>query len=201
MDNLVFEKISSSIDVRGVIQVGSNIGQEISLFRKYTNNIICFEPIPEIYSILKSRNPDLNCYNIGLGEKSETKEMFISSNNGESSSFLKPLNHTKSFSHINFNQKKILEIKRFDELGIDISNFNVLVSDTQGFEIQVMKGFGNLLMELDFIYVEYIENELYENDSNLKSITDYVQSFGFETEMIIPEIKGVFGNVLYKKIK
>ena len=138
---------------------------------------------------------------MGLGEKSETKEMFISSNNGESSSFLKPLNHTKSFSHINFNQKKNLEIKRFDELGIDISNFNVLVSDTQGFEIQVMKGFGNLLMELDFIYVEYIENELYENDSNLKSITDYVQSFGFETEMIIPEIKGVFGNVLYKKIK
>jgi FkbM family methyltransferase len=201
MDSIVFEKISSLVDIKGVIQVGSNIGQEISLFRQYTNNIICFEPIPEIYSILKSRNPDLACYNIGLGEISEIKEMFISSNNGESSSFLKPLNHTKSFSHINFNQKKSLEIRRFDELDIDVSNFNVLVSDTQGFEIQVMKGFGDLLKELDFIYVEYIENELYENDSNLKSITEYVESLGFETEMIIPEIKGVFGNVLYKKIK
>ena len=80
-------------------------------------------------------------------------------------------------------------------------NFNILVSDTQGFEISVLKGFGELLKDMDFIYVEYIENRLYENDSNLKDITEYVNKFGFETKMILPEVNGVFGNVLYKKIK
>lgn len=201
MDSQVFQHIAKYTKIKGIIQVGSNTGQEINLFRQYTKNIICFEPIPSVFNVLKTNNPDLQCFNFALGEKNETKEMYISSNNGESSSFLKPLNHTKTFSFISFDQIEKFEIKRFDELSIDSKNFNVLVSDTQGFEISVLKGFGNTLYDMDFIYVEYIENNLYENDSNLEEITNYVKSFGFVTEMVIPEIGGVFGNVLFKKIK
>jgi FkbM family methyltransferase len=199
MEREVFEIISKEVEVRGIIQVGSNTGQEINLFRNYTQNIICFEPVPSVFEILKMNNSDLKCFNFGLGEKSEKRSMYIASNNAESSSFLKPHNHTTSFSHIKFNQMQELEIKRFDELDIDASQFNILVSDTQGFELSVMKGFGDKLNDMDFIYVEYIENQLYENDSNLKEITEFVKDFGFETKLVIPEVGGVFGNVLFKK--
>ena len=125
--------------------------------------------------------------------------MHIASNNGESSSFLKPLNHINEFRYIAFNSTQDLEIKRFDSLELDISEFNVLVSDTQGYEIQVLKGFGNLLEGIDAIYVEYIDGEFYEGDSNLQSITEYLKEHNFELSVKLAE-SPTWGNALYTKI-
>jgi hypothetical protein len=81
-------------------------------------------------------------------------------------------------------------------LGIDINNFNVLVSDTQGYEIQVLKGFGDFLKKLDYIYVEYINSELYEDCSNLDKIENYVKQYSFELDSIYPENSN-WGNALF----
>lgn len=199
MDNLLFEKINKEKKIKGVIQVGANIGQEIDLFKRFTSNIICFEPVPYVFEILKKNNTEIDCFNFGLGDKTEIKPMYISSNNGESSSFLKPVNHSFSFPDVKFQDAEYLQIRRFDELDVDMSKYNVLVSDTQGFEIKVMSGFGKKLSALDFILVEYIENNLYEGDNNLEELTSFVQNFGFVKEQVVIEMENVFGKVLFKK--
>ena len=84
--------ISGKFQIKGIIQVGSNVGQECNILRKFTKNIICFEPVPKVFEILQKNNTDIICYNFGLGDKNETKEMNIASNNSESSSFLKRIN-------------------------------------------------------------------------------------------------------------
>jgi len=199
MEDQVFKKIVSETRIKGIIQVGANVGQEMGIFKKYTKNIVCFEPVPSVFNILREKNPDVSCYNFALGDKTETKKMYISSNNAESSSFLEPLNHIYSFPNIFFDQNENIKIKRFDELDIDMDLFNVLFSDTQGYEIKVIKGFGEKIINLDYICVEYIENGLYRNDNSLKEITDFVTGLGFKIEIVIPEVEGIYGKVLYKK--
>jgi FkbM family methyltransferase len=193
METEVLKKIR---EIRGIIQVGANTGQESSLFRKYTSNVMCFEPIKDVFISLTKNNPDFICYNFALGERNEIKNMNIASNNGESSSFLKPLNHLTQFTSIQFTHTESVEIKRFDSLGIDINNFNVLISDTQGYEIQVLKGFGDFLKKLDYIYVEYINSELYEDCSSLDKIQDYLKQYSFNLDSIYPENSN-WGNVLF----
>ena len=199
MQQQIIQNLAIGLPIKGIIQVGSNTGQELNQFKLYTKNIICFEPIPEVFNQLERQHPDVKCYNFALGDTNETKTMHIASNNGESSSFLKPLNHINEFRSIAFNSTQDLDIKRFDSLEIDINEFNVLVSDTQGYEVQVLKGFGNLLDGIDAIYVEYIDGEFYEGDSNLQSITEYLKEHNFILSAKLAE-SPTWGNALYTKI-
>lgn len=189
--------ISNKFGVDGIIQVGSNTGQECNIFRNFTKNIICFEPVPQVFQTLQKNNTDIVCYNFGLGDKNETKEMNIASNNSESSSFLKPLNHLKYYN-ITFNQILNLEIKRFDSLGIDLQNYNVLISDTQGYEINVLKGFGELVSKLDAIIIEYINSNLYEGDTNLESLEQFLKDFNFSLSHKTEDPMG-WGNAYFIK--
>lgn len=189
----------NNIEVLGIIQVGANTGQEMETFRTLTNNIMCFEPIPEVFEILSKNHPDVIPYNFALGDKEETKDIFIATNNFESSSFLSPKNHTKFYPQIRFNLRKNISIKRFDELNIEIKDcYNVLVSDTQGYEINVLKGFGDKIKFFDIIYVEYINSQLYENDSSLLELSNYLSKFNFKLEITTPETNGS-GNGIFKK--
>ncbi len=188
------------IDIKGIIQIGANTGQECNILKRFTKNIICFEPIPKIFEVLKKNNSDIQCYNFGLGDVNEIKKMYISSNNCESSSFLKPLNHLKYYP-ITFEEQLDLEIKRFDSLNIELKDFNIIISDTQGYELNVLIGFGELLSEIDLIIVEYINSSLYENDSSLEMISNYLKQFNFELDNKTEEGIG-WGNACFiKQIK
>jgi FkbM family methyltransferase len=201
MHDQILQKISEHVSIRGIVQVGANTGQECELFRRYTSNFICFEPLPGPFQKLQSVNPDIKCYNFALGEINEIKSMNIASNNGESSSFLKPINHIHEFPNIHFILKSDFEIKRFDSLDISLEGFNVLISDTQGYEINVLKGFGKMIESFDFIMTEYIDSNMYANDSKQIDIANYLKDYGFEVCQVYPESSGTWGNILFKKQK
>lgn len=188
----------NKVNINGIIQVGANLGQELDIIRKYTTNIICFEPVPNIFEILSKNNTDIICYNYGLGDFNEIKSMYISSNNSESSSFLKPLNHNNYYNNVHFTNNIDLEIKRFDSLNIELDKYNVLISDTQGYETKVLKGFGKLLDKFDLIFVEYINSELYENYSNLEELSKYLYKFNFVIDSFM-EVGAGWGNACYLK--
>jgi FkbM family methyltransferase len=190
------------IDIKGIIQVGANVGQEINEFKKYTNNILCFEPIQEVFNTLKENNPDVLAYNIGLGNTNESSVIFLASNNFESSSLLKPKNHTYFYPNITFDNQINVRIFRFDSLGIDYENkYNILKSDTQGYEIQVLQGFGDSLLHFDAICVEYINSEQYEGDSSLENLQKYLNNYGFKIGKVISELNGSGDVVFIKKKK
>ena len=195
----IFLTLTKFIQIKGIIQAGANVGQECNLFKEYTNKIIYFEPLPSVFQTLIKNNPGIDAYNIALGDKNETKKMYVASNNGESSSFLKPLNHLKYYN-IQFNNEITVPIKRFDSLNIDITPYNVLVSDTQGYEVKVLKGLGEGINTLESIIIEYINSNLYENDSSLEDISNYITPLGFKLIKVYGENNGA-GVALYIKNK
>ena len=65
--------------------------------------------------------------------------MFTSNNDGLSSSFFKPKHHLVEHPEIKFiDGNKIFEIKLLDDL--EIKDIDFLNIDTQGYELEVLKG-------------------------------------------------------------
>ena len=125
-------------NVNGVIHVGAHFGQEYDEYQEFFNQpkVHWFEPQKEVYETLKNNletKPNNIFYNYGLGSKSELKQMWDSSNEGQSASFSRPEKVLEIYPHINFVQSEILEIKTLDEFNIQDSN--LLVLDVQGFEM------------------------------------------------------------------
>jgi FkbM family methyltransferase len=196
MSNFLRE-VSNKIEIVGIIQAGANVGQETKIFQQFTNNIICFEPVTNVFETLKKNNPNILCFNFGLGEKNEIKKMYLSSNNYESSSFLEPKNH-KTLYDVKFNREELFEIKRFDSLNITPEKYNVLVSDTQGYEIKVLEGFGKYLNNIECVIIEYINSNLYDGDSNLEAITKFLKNWDFGLFQAI-DVENGWGNACFLK--
>jgi FkbM family methyltransferase len=194
----IFNLLPKTIECRGIIQVGANTGQELPIFKTITKNIIVFEPIKSVYDTLISSHGDVQAYNVALGSKKEKKKMYAASNNYESSSFMLPKNHLKYYPQINFNTIDDIDIVRFDSLDIDMEKYNILFSDTQGYELEVLLGFGDKLNSIDAIYVEYIDSELYESNASSIDIITYLNKFKFEPLKMLHESNG-WGNLIFVK--
>lgn len=179
-------KSKYNFNVSGVIHVGAHIGQEYNSYTETFGNINThwFEPLEDVFDNLRINlfhKSKVKLYNFGLGEKVEEVEMFVDSgNDGQSSSILKPKKHTEQFPHIKFenSNKRKIKVDRLDNF--DISDSNMLVLDTQGFELNVLKGSTRTLEKIDYIFTEFNTIEMYESCPTLHDIDSFLENFGFE---------------------
>ena len=193
---------SNSKNITGIIQVGANIGQEIPILTKYAKNIYLFEPLTEAFNTLKeniSKYKNIKIFKFALGEKDEMKKINISNTNfSASSSFLKPSLHLEYFPEIEFDSYEEVQIKRFDSIDSKfVANF--LILDVQGFELNVIKGFGENIKNIDFIYTEVSIEELYENSVLIQELDIELNKLGFiRTNTKLASNKPQ-GDAVYKK--
>jgi FkbM family methyltransferase len=157
-------------NIKGIIQIGANSGQEVPLFKTLTKNIILVEPIPRLAEQLKTNHPTCLVVECAAGSLNTKSTLHIASNNGESSSILTPADHKLYYPGVIFNQTIEVNIKRFDEIiyehKIDMQNFNTLITDTQGYDLEAIKGFGQYITNIELIICEYINSNLYQNNAS-----------------------------------
>jgi FkbM family methyltransferase len=198
----MIQYINTIPTIKGIIQIGANSGQEVGDFSQLTNNIILVEPIPQLAEYLSRSYPNCVVIQCGLGSTNEVMDLYLASNNGESSSVLKPLNHPEYYPHILFDYSIKIPIRTFDslidELQIDIDNFNILISDAQGYDLEAIKGFKHHINNFELIIAEYINSDLYENDASLDDMIEYLTPLGFELINTFDENLGA-GNAVFKK--
>ena len=105
-----------------IIDIGSNKGQFLIIASYFfpKSALFSFEPQKKPLQIQKKilKNKKISFFNIGIGEKIETKKFYVT-NREDSSSFLKPDINTLS----DYNIKRILKIK-IDKLDNCLKNFN-----------------------------------------------------------------------------
>ena len=89
-----------------------------------------------------------------------------------SSSLYKPKEHLDYHPSVTFDGFEDIVIKQFSDL--KIQNVNFLNIDTQGYELEVLKGFHNL-DEIKYIKTEVNRKELYENSPNVKDLDKYLK--------------------------
>ena len=173
-----------SLDVKKIAHVGAHRGQEV---KEYKANfpeveINLFEPQLNLFEYLQEEfKTDNNIYlhNYALGSKKDTSSMFMSDNDGQSSSFYKPKHHLIEHPEVKFQDgNKTFEIKVLDDLGINGIDF--LNIDTQGFEMEVLKGSVDTLKKsVKYLILEVNKKELYEGCPHVKDIDTFLNNYGF----------------------
>jgi FkbM family methyltransferase len=133
-----------------IFQVGASYGQELDYFNySRVKTCICFEPVPSVFEELdkKTKLYGWTAFNKALGQQKCVKRFYLASNLGISSSLLKPGTHTDTYPHVTFNDSIEVEVeegsdyvRRFRSAMVAGSN-PVLFLDTQGYELEVLKGF------------------------------------------------------------
>jgi len=190
---------------KGIIHVGAHEGQEVELYEKLgVKNIMLFEPIPKIFKKLKDNFSDKYLvFNTALGNTEGEITMNIENiNDCKSSSILEPLKHIKYYPHIVFTEKINIKITKLDNFLSYRDRFNVMVIDTQCYELEVLKGGEKFLDKIDNIICEVNNEELYMGCPDVNEIDEYLKTFGFSrVETSWSWDNETWGDALYIKNK
>lgn len=175
-------------NITGVIHVGANTGQEIKLYAQYGLSVVWIEPIPHIFDQLQ-----LNLANVpkqialqGLVTDLDNVEyqFHLASNNGASSSILELNLHQDIWPEVAYEKTIKLYSTTLTSLlttnNINISEYDMLVIDTQGSELLVLKGALPILHNFMYIQAEVPDFEAYKGCCQLKDLQLFLGSEGFK---------------------
>lgn len=168
--------------VKGVIQVGAHRGQENGLYVKHgIENIVYVEPSSKNFSILQSKfngNPSVILFNVACGEVSGEEVAYLdTTNQGMSSSLLKPKVHLEQHKEVIFDDAEVWTVKRLDDLPIEKEKYNLLNMDVQGFEDRVLRGATETLKHIDYIFTEVNRHEMYEGCAMVEDLDKLLPDF------------------------
>jgi FkbM family methyltransferase len=192
-----------SMDIKGIIHVGAHYGEEME---EYVSNgiqeIILFEPLSECFDILQKKIFDLNAniegYQVALGSSPGTAIMYLSDNQKQSSSILKPKVHLTHHPHVKFDGTEEVEVDLLDNF--DTKDYNFLNMDVQGYELEVLKGATETLKHVDYVYCEVNRDEVYENNAYVEELDEYLSTYGME-RVETSWVGEIWGDALYIKRK
>ncbi|MFV0469716.1 MAG: FkbM family methyltransferase, partial [Dysgonomonas sp.] len=169
--------------MKSIIDIGANEGQFAQKIRVLFPEaaIYSFEPIPQVYEILKENfkdDPAFFAYNLGLGEVESSTKFFL--NEYSPSSSLLKMNeiHKDNFPFTKEEYEIEVSIQKLDNvLNIDEIEKPYLVKiDVQGFEEYVIRGGEKVIQNADYIIIETSIVELYEGEPSFDVIYKHKSS-------------------------
>jgi len=194
------------LNIKGAIQAGAHHGSVIEdIYANNVSNILCFEPVPFSFEILNKKCSDkAKIYNLALGNENKKILMNVeTANEGMSSSILEPKLHLVKYPHIKFHSKIEVEMTTLDDF-LQINEklkeirYNFLCLDVQGYELEVLKGAGKTLKQIDYILCEVNKDKVYDKCCHVNEIDDFLSTYGFDR--ILTNWEGViWGDALYLK--
>jgi len=172
-----------NMDVKGIIHVGAHYGEEISEYiENGIQDIVLFEPLSECFDVLAQKVMNLNAniegHQVALGSAPGTAIMYLSDNEKQSSSILKPKVHLTHHPHVKFNGTEEVEVDLLDNF--DTKDYNFLNMDVQGYELEVLKGSTEILKHVDYVYCEVNRDEVYEGNAYVEELDEFLSSYGME---------------------
>jgi FkbM family methyltransferase len=146
-----------------------------SVFTTFNGEVHYFEPNAEFLEKLKPLVNNTKSYfnNFGLSHKNETLEYY-----NEQQSFVnRKLTHPDTYMNWT---KSVFEVRRADEYiqKNNIESIDFLKIDTEGFEFNVIKGFGDEIQKVKVIQFEYGGTYIDSGDK-LKDVIEHLARYGF----------------------
>jgi FkbM family methyltransferase len=204
LDNANFEEqvlkdVIRITDVKMALDVGANVGQwgDLLLQTGYRGSLLSFEAIPSIHKILEAHALTISplwrvapC--AALGKERGKISINVSANTVSSSILPMRAAHFDAAPQSKYIDQRIVDIERLDELAAPLLPPNgqlLLKIDTQGYELEVLKGASGLLNRIAAIQLELSLVPLYDGAPEFAEAISYVQSLGYELFGIIPGFK------------
>lgn len=152
------EELNNSVSVHSekftVFDIGANVGEfAIAAAKKFPNSIIyAFEPDPTVNECLQFNiesmklNSNIKCMRLALSNTSGVNNFYIATA-GADSSFIEPPQYTAI--------EKVECIIGYEfMLENRLNHINLLKMDAEGFEPEILNGFGEYIFEIDFLAID-----------------------------------------------
>jgi len=169
----------NKINIKFYCDIGSHKGTYTDLFIKNFKKlkVLMFEPQNEIFSYIKKKyknNNNIKCFNIAISDRQSEKLLSINEHDLTSSfsTFNKKNNYLKakailfgkSFKKM-INKKEIVKTTTIDKFikKNKILKIDLVKIDTEGHELQVLKGMSKSFTKITHILVEIHNDEIYLN--------------------------------------
>jgi len=178
-------------EAKGVIHVGAHFGEEILTYAQHGLNVLWIEANPllmprlmlNLRGFIKQR---ALLALVGADARVE-RNFFVSNNDGASSSVYTIKEHeviwpeVKMINQISLEQKTLPQVLRDENISAD--DYDILVLDVQGAELDVLKGIPNLRTQFSRIELEAADFPAYSGCAVRSGIADYLKAEGYrETE-------------------
>jgi len=175
-------------EVKGVIHIGANEGQEREHYKKYgLQKVLWIEADPEAFKKLKkniSQYKNQIALNYLVLNKKKKSKFNISNSNGNASSVLEFSKHKKMYPNVKYIKKIFIQSYTLCNIlkkeKINLKNYQVLILDVQGSELRVLKGANKLLINFKYIKLECSNFEVYRDNPSINEISNYLKNYNFK---------------------
>ncbi len=198
---LEIKKIFSNKSQISIIDVGAHKGEYIlNILKNFkVKQGYCFEPNPSVFRILQNNIKNKkNIEFINFGVSNSSGKIKFNVNIESSSSSINNLNeksnyYKKKFYLLNFfNTSNVTKVIDIEVLTLDnfmkkkgIIQIDLLKIDTEGYEMQVLKGLQDKIKKIKLIHFEHHFDDMIMKDYKLSNIHNYLIKNGFKKKFKI----------------
>lgn len=195
-------KLFGFLDIDLVIDVGANSGQYFSFLRDevgYKGKVLSFEPIPRLVAEMRTRADaewQIEAYALGAADGEAEFNVMAGS---QFSSVLAPAHVApKLFKEVNQVVERIsVKVRTLDSLSRELDLLKQAKSvylklDTQGFDLEVLKGATSTLAKVAAVQSELSIRQIYEGAPAYDEAIRFIQSLGFVLSGMYPNNAGHF---------
>jgi FkbM family methyltransferase len=189
-----------SVNPKGVLHIGAHKAEESTMYHEYEwGHVIWVEAQSELVEDLRrSLDPMSNtviqavCWSI-----SGLEFEFNVASNGHSSSLLEFGTHAGKYPEISIIKRYRVITKRLDEILNANDKFDFVTIDVQGAELEVLKGLGERISTVNWIYTEVNNEEVYHDCAKVSEIDQYLREYKFSRVATRWVPKKGWGDALY----
>jgi FkbM family methyltransferase len=201
----------AEVDIKTIIDVGSNEGQFIKSINKLLpgRKIIAFEPIKNCFDILKANTKGLNVtyHNCGLSNYNGTTEINVSENLVSSSILPMEDLHKNLYPQSKYISKQTIELKRLDDViqKADLEGNVLLKIDVQGYEDKVIEGGKDTIQKVSVVIIEFSYEPVYEGQWLFDQTYRYFTDNGFKYAGVVDQARSsrngipIYGDAIFVK--
>lgn len=179
--------LTKDLGIDLVLDVGANVGMFARDLKNsgYTGRLISFEPLSKAYAALERKaKADSNWQTINMALGSEDCEQTINISDTDTSSSLLEATSLAMAAHPQTRKvsTELIQVRKldsiFDSLNAKGSNIWLKV-DTQGYEMEVLRGAERSLESVSLLQLEMAFLPLYDGQTLFSELYEWVQDHGF----------------------
>jgi FkbM family methyltransferase len=189
------------------LDIGANVGQTAKKIKGYFPNatIYCFEPIKDTYEqLVENTNGYSNIFtkNLAMGATIGEIEVFHREHS-EWNSLVENLNETAKLTGAT---SEIIKVNTLDNFVKEnhLEKIDILKSDTEGFEMEVLKGADYCLSNqlIDFLYVEVGFSKEDKQHTYWTDVIQIMEYYGYSfsglfEKCYVPDMRIHYANALF----
>lgn len=190
------------VEPSGLLHVGAHLAEEAE---EYLANQMCgeqkciwIEPqkdkVEQIRNHLDDQKHEV-IHALAWSETGAKLELKIASKSASSSIFEFGV-HQKFYPDIENVSKIEMSSTRLDSI-LKPGSFNFLVLDVQGAELEVIKGLGVLIKEVDWVFTEVSREPLFVGGVDFLELNEHLANLGFRLRFVEWDKRAGWGDALY----